>query len=101
MNTYRFIENFLEEINESCFPVNGGGNKKIREQAFLKLRFHPDNYQPELKQHKEIARQIKAKLNIDCQNAIGTTCQNVVRALVEQYGSEMKTDGVDVVPNNF
>ncbi len=96
MNTERFIVNFLEEINRSCFPVNGGGNKKIREQAFLKRRFHPNNYQPEVKQHKEIARQIKKELNIDCQSAIGTTCQNVIRALVKQYGTEMKSDGVDV-----
>ena len=96
MNTDRFREKFLEEINKSCFPINSGGNKKIREQAFLKRRFHPDNYQPELKQHKEIARQIQKELNIDCQNAIGTTCQNVIRVLVEQYGSEMETDGVDV-----
>jgi hypothetical protein len=96
MNKAQLIDKFLEEINSSCFPVNGGGNKKIREQAFLKKRFDPKNYEPKLIQHTELARQINEELNEKCESAIGTTCQNVVRALVEQYRSEMTTDGVDV-----
>lgn len=96
MNQNQFVEKFLEEINTSCFPVNDGGNKKIREQAFLKRRFHPDNYQPRLKQNKEIAKEIQPETKEDWVTSIATTCGNVVRALVNQYGSEMKIDGVDV-----
>lgn len=97
MSVEQLIAKFLEEINSDCFPVNGGGNKKIREQAFLKKRFDPKNYEPKLIRHQEIAQQINKELNNEnCQSAIGTTCQNVVRALVEQYGSEMTTDGIYV-----
>ena len=65
MNQLR--EEFLEEINTSCYSVNSRDNEKIKEQEFLKQRFHPDNYQ---RQHEEIAREINNKLGIICTNSI-------------------------------
>jgi hypothetical protein len=85
---------FLEQINDECFSC-GVQTRQIREKAFLKLRFHPENRD---KQHREIATQMEKLqgLNGDCTTGIGTTCQNVVRAITRQYEPEMMDDGVDV-----
>jgi hypothetical protein len=87
---------FLEQITNECFP-SGVQTRNPRERTFLSLRFHPDNRE---KQHIEIARKMCAFLGEgDYARAIGTTCQNVVRAIAEHYGLEMTEDGFD--PNSL
>jgi hypothetical protein len=89
------IKQFLEEINNECFPSNSVRQRKIREKTFLSLRFHPDNQEL---LHTEIAQKMEKipGLEGDCATSINTTCQNVVRAMATQYDSEMRADGIDV-----
>ncbi|AFY78290.1 hypothetical protein Ple7327_3058 [Pleurocapsa sp. PCC 7327] len=92
---YIDIKQFLEEINNDCFPSNGVRQRRIREKAFFSLRFHPDNQKL---LHTKIAQKMEKLpgLEGDCSTSINTTCQNVVRAIATQYDSEMRADGVDV-----
>jgi hypothetical protein len=85
---------FLKQITSECFP-DRVQERDIKEKAFLAMRFHPDNRKLP---HNKIALQMEKLPGFEgnCSNSIGTTCQNVVRALVEQYKSEMQADGVDV-----
>lgn len=88
---------FLEQITHECFPC-GVQERNLREKAFFKLRFHPNNNGENYQQHTQIAKLMEKipGLEGDCVTAIGTTCQNVVHTIAEKYDLEMRQDGVDV-----
>jgi hypothetical protein len=94
-----WTEEFLEEIANQSFP-QGLRQEKVREREFLLRRFHPDNCNQGFKKHTEIAqamsKEVPSLKDQDLTNSITTTCQNVVRAIVEKYEPKMKADGIDV-----
>lgn len=85
---------FIQQITDESFPRTVQ-QRHVREKAFLGLRFHPDNVD---KQQRQIAKEMEeiSGLEGDCQTSIGTTSQNVVRAVVQRYEAEMRATGVDV-----
>lgn len=84
-------QEFLQAQEKDLFVDDGRDNKQ-REKLFFSLRFHPDNYP---QQHRELAKEMKAKLGEDCEQAIGTTVKNVLQIIVGKHGATMQTDGVD------
>ena len=88
-------DRFLQIISEELKSQSG---YNLREEVFFPLRY--DRNQPQTVQHKYIAQKFMPK---DSRlgdgyywGSIGTTSQNVVRSLAEQYTGEMEGDGVDL-----
>ena len=86
---------FLQVISEELKSQSG---YNLREEVFFPLRYDRD--QPQTVQHKYIAQKFMTK---DPRlgdgyywGSIGTTSQNVVRSLSEQYTEEIERDGVDL-----
>jgi hypothetical protein len=88
-------EKFLNEIAGELKTQPG---YNIREEVFFPLRYAKNR--PVAVQHRTIAEELMPQDprlgQGDYAKSIGTTSQNVMRAIVNKYEEEMTADGVDV-----
>lgn len=84
----QFQEEFLEAVTKECLPSATSGRKLI-----FQLRFNPT--QKEL-DHKEIATLVKAKLQQNVSQSIGTELKEILRNLMQVFESQMIEDGEDI-----